>query len=77
MFGFGRSNSEVANIMAQIDAESEAMFQALHGFSQVASHEFISARYNQLGQLGNQLGQYIGKDEAMGVIFDAMNRQSS
>ena len=75
MFGFGKSNSEVANIMAQIDAESESMFQALNGFAQTASHESINARYDRLGQLGNQLGQYIGADKAIGIISDAMNRQ--
>ena len=75
MFGFSRSHSEVADLMAQIDAESEAMFQALNGFSKMASHESINARYNRLGQLGNQLGKYIGKDAAIGVISDAMNRQ--
>lgn len=81
MFGFGSSNtstnnqSEVASIMAQIDAESEAMFRVLNGFSQTASHEFISARYNRLGQLGDQLGQYIGEDEAIGVIAKSIDRQ--
>ena len=72
MFG---SKSEIANIMAQIDAESASIFQAMHGFSKMADHESISARYDRLGQLGNQLGQYIGNDKAIGVISDAMNRQ--
>ena len=67
--------SEVANLMAQIDAESESMFQALNSFSQTASHQFISARYDRLGQLGDQLGKYIGEDAAIGIISDAIDRQ--
>jgi len=61
--------------MALIDAESASMFQALNGFSQTASHEIISARYDRLGQLGDQLGSLIGDDAAIGIISDAIDRQ--
>ena len=67
--------SEVANLMAQINAESKSMFQALHSFSKTASHKFINERYHRLGQLGDQLGQYIGEDAAIDVIAKSIDGQ--
>jgi hypothetical protein len=67
--------SEVANLIALIDAESESLFQALHSFSKTASHELINARYGRLGQLGNQLGQHIGKDVAIDIIAKSVDKQ--
>ena len=56
--------SEVARLKRQIELECEAMQLALHGYSVVASHEFINSKYRSIGAIEDQLATIVGKQEA-------------
>ena len=43
-------NSEVAQVLRQIDLEQEAADRALHGFAITARHDFINARMQRQGE---------------------------
>jgi hypothetical protein len=49
------NKSEVARIRAQIAAESQAAWQAMHGPAIVAQHQIITARLERIGMLHEQL----------------------
>jgi hypothetical protein len=67
--------SDLARIVAQIDAEAQAAWNALYGPMQGnAKHAFITARYDRLGQLREQLTSIVGKEGAMRAVADAMDR---
>jgi len=71
------NQSEVAYIRQQIEAECFSAWQALYGTAQgTCSHNFIHARYENLGRLGDQLGQLVGEDTAIDIIADAMDSQA-
>lgn len=55
------NKSEVARIRAQIAAESESVWQALHGTAIVAQHQIITAKMERIGILHEQL-QEIDED---------------
>jgi hypothetical protein len=56
--------SEVARLLHQIDLEYEAAKRAMTGFSQTAKHEFITARYNNVGIIQDELAKHLGEEEA-------------
>jgi hypothetical protein len=68
--------SEVRWLMQQIDAESTAAWAALYGPATVARHDFIKARYDRLGELGNQLARITSEDTAIDVISQSLDRQA-
>ena len=54
--------SEVARILAQIEAEYEASQSGLSGLaSGTAQHEFITARMERLGELHSELRTLVGE----------------
>lgn len=69
--------SELGRLREQIDAESRAAFQGLHGFSQVARHEFIQARYARLSELQSDLAQLVGHDQAMEIVISSFDKASN
>ena len=70
-----QGQSEVAHLMGQIDAECAAAWSALYGPSSgMARHNFIKARYDRLGQLGDELGQLVGEETAIDAITSSLDR---
>jgi hypothetical protein len=68
------SQSEVARLMQQIDAEVESGKQALQGLALgTARHEFITKRMENIGGLHEQLQELIG-DEAMPLIIEKLDQ---
>jgi hypothetical protein len=61
------SESEVARLRQEIEAECIAAQQGLQGFAAVARHAIITHRYNQMGALTDQLAQYVGEQEATAI----------
>ena len=63
-----RQISEANRLLAQIRAEYEASFNALHGLAQGnARHAFITARMEHMGRLHQQLTELVG-DESIGMV---------
>jgi hypothetical protein len=67
-----KNQSEVAALLARIDAEYEACRLVLSGpVMGVARHQFITARQESIGQLFEQLGVVTGgKEEAMRLLVE-------
>ncbi len=69
------SNSNVARLKKQIDAEAEAAQLALYGPAQgISRHQFITARMERMGMLHEQLRNIIG-DDADHYLIAAMERR--
>ena len=69
--------SELGRLREQIDEESRAAFQGLHGFSCMAKHEFIQARYARLSELQSDLAQLVGHDQAMEIVISSFDKASN
>lgn len=67
--------SEVARLRRQIDLEIEAMKRTMTGYASVASHNIINHRYERLGIYQEQLAAYIGPEQAMDVLIEAIDRK--
>lgn len=68
------SQSGVARLMQQIDAEVQASKQALQGLALgTARHEFITKRMENIGGFHEQLHALIG-DEAMPLIVEKLEQ---
>ena len=70
-----KGQSELGLLLQQIDAEWTSAFQGLHGLSQMASHTFITARYDRIGELQSELGQLVGEDKAAQMVVERLDRQ--
>lgn len=66
------NQSEVAQLMAQIDNEIGAMRQAMHGFASLAKHEIIRQRFVGLDTCFQQLSLRIGEQRALEAIVQKM-----
>lgn len=66
-------SSEVARIMQQIDTEYHSALLAMNGYAEVARHEVINKKYEQLGELVEELKEQIGTDEAMKALMRVMD----
>ena len=65
--------SEVARLLAQINAEYEAAQRGLSGLCYgMSQHAFITARMENMGQLHTQLQSLVG-DTAIAMIADTLN----
>lgn len=56
------NGSEVARLLAQIEAECLAARRGLTDFAESARHEMITARMENLGQLHGDLRAIVGDD---------------
>ena len=67
------SQSEVAQIRAQIQAEYEAAKQGLSEFaSGTARHDFISAKTTNIGKCHEQLVELLGPEQAISIIANTI-----
>ena len=57
-----RNHSEVARLLAQIEAEYIAATRGLFGLAATATHEAITARMENLGKLHEHLRAVVGND---------------
>lgn len=68
-----QQKSEVALILAQIQAEYESGVRGLTGAaSGTARHEFITARMEHLGQLHHELQGLVGEQHAIALLAQAL-----
>jgi len=68
--------SELARLMAQIDAENEAAHRALNDPSLgTAQHAFITARLERMGQLQEDLEKIVGHEKAAKLVVKAMEHK--
>lgn len=61
--------SEVTRLMRQIELEYAAAKRGMQGFAITARHDFINARYNQVGAYREQLVKLVGEQEANAVVY--------
>lgn len=67
------SQSEIAQIRKQIQAEYEAAKQGLSGFSSgTARHNFISAKTENIGKCHEQLVKLVGPEQAISIIANTL-----
>jgi hypothetical protein len=57
-------SSQIAQLRDRIELEIESMHQGLTGLAMVARHKLITARYNRLGQLEEELATHVGEARA-------------
>lgn len=67
------NQSEVARLKAQLNAECEAARLAMTGYAEVARHETITARMENMGALHEELKGIIGEREATEALVKAMD----
>jgi hypothetical protein len=73
MLGANEQRSEVARLLAQINAEYEAAQRGLSGIAfGTARHAFITARMENLSRLHTQLQSIVG-DAAIAMIAEELN----
>ena len=71
------TKSEVAQIMAQIQAEYESSMCGLSGLASGTSrHEFITARMERIGQLHSDLRDLVGEQDATGLLVNALEKSN-
>ena len=67
------SNSEVANLLKQIDQEYQASKRGLEGFaSGTARHDFISRKTESIGNYHQQLVELIGPEQAISILANTI-----
>jgi hypothetical protein len=62
MLAGGEDRSEVARLLAQIEAEYLAAQRGLTGFAESAKHAAITARMEKIGKLHEHLQEIVGED---------------
>jgi hypothetical protein len=65
-----QGKSEVANLLAQIDAEYTATQRIFSRFTATARHDFINKRMERIDILREQIGELVGIDEANGIVCE-------
>ena len=66
-----RNQSQIANLLRQIEEEYIAAQNGLDGLAAVAKHEAISARMENLGKLHGDLRAIVG-DEAIKLFAECL-----
>ena len=67
-------SSEVAALKERLRLEAEAMFQGLYGYAEVAKHQIIEQKMQYFGEIGEQLKQYIGAEEATQFVINTLDQ---
>lgn len=71
------SNSTIARLKKQIDAEAQAAQLAMYGPAQgISKHQFITARMERMGILHEKLKSLIG-DEADNYLIAALEKRAT
>lgn len=69
----GPRNSEVARLLEHIQAQYESAVLGLSGVaSGTATHAFITARMERMGQLHHELAQLVGEKEAIALFVQTV-----
>lgn len=69
------NKSDVARLLEQVGNEYTSAQQALYGLSEgSARHQFISARYDRIGELQGDLGKLVGHDDAARLIVEQLDK---
>jgi hypothetical protein len=68
------AESEVARLIRQIELETQAAQLAMNGFAAVAKHEFITHRYNAIGQYQRELEGLVGEQQATDLMVSAYKK---
>ena len=66
------NQSEVARLRQQLNAEYQAARLAMNGYAEVARHETITARMENMGRLHEELRAIGGEEEAVKALVRAM-----
>jgi hypothetical protein len=66
--------SEVARLTRQIELETQAAQLAMNGFAAVAKHEFITHRYDAIGQCQRELEGLVGEQQATVFMISAYKK---
>lgn len=69
-----RDQSEVTRLMQEIDLECQAARLAMNGYAEVAKHEAITARMENVGRLHDALSEMIGEEQAVEALVKAMEK---
>lgn len=68
------NTSEVANLMAAVDAQNRAAWNALYGLAEgTAQHKFITARYEEIWRIKDQLAEHVGEEQAVAMVMQRLN----
>lgn len=69
-----RATSEIAHLLAQVQAEYEAAARGLSGLaSGVACHRFITIRMERIGQLHVALEEVVGEEQAARLLVSTLD----
>jgi hypothetical protein len=68
------NQSEIRMLLQQVEQEYQAAQAALHGYAITSSHEFITARLENMGRLHEHLEQMVGAD-AIRLIAECLEVQ--
>lgn len=66
------NHSEVARLMQQITTEYEATQRVLSGIAVTATHEFITARVENIGHCHEQLKVLVGESDAIALVAESL-----
>lgn len=68
-----KATSEIAHLLAQVQAEYEAAARGLSGLaSGSACHRFITARMERIGQLHVALEEVVGEEQAARLLVSTL-----
>jgi hypothetical protein len=66
------SNSEVAQLLREIETSYEAAQRGLSSYAEVARHAFINAQLERIGHYQDSLEQLVGKQMAMELLSSTL-----
>jgi hypothetical protein len=74
MSQYTETRSEVARLLAQIQAEYHSGMRGLSGLaSGNARHDFIAARMERIGQFHNELCDLVGPHDAIALVVHTLD----
>jgi hypothetical protein len=71
-----QNNSEVARLMAEIEAEYTAAMRGLNGYAMTSEHELITRRVENMGEIHKKLQALVG-DKAIAYVAQAIEAADS
>jgi hypothetical protein len=73
-----RGESEIARLMAHLDAETTAAYQGLYGLAWGASrHDIINAKMERSAALMDELTAQLGEEAAINIVLQVLERVGS
>ena len=72
------SESEIARLMAHIDAETTAAYQGLYGLAWGTSrHDIINAKMERIAALNDELTAQLGEEAAINIVLQVLEQVRS